>query len=97
LHSKLSPFSFVTAAHNLIQQALTKETGKSFDFPKQHATSHVLDDIRGVGVTANSTTRTGEGMHQEVRQAYEKTNGKDVEAQVRSFWRSFTMVCTLNV
>jgi hypothetical protein len=75
--------SFFVIINTDITKALTKETKKSFDFPKQHAAAHLIDDIKGVGVTANYTTRTGEGMHQEVRAAYEKTNGKNAESQVR--------------
>jgi hypothetical protein len=63
-------------------QELSKLLKKNFNFPKQHAAAHLIDDIVGVGVTANSTTRTGEGMHQEIRQAHAKTNGKDAETQV---------------
>jgi hypothetical protein len=38
------------------------------------------------GVTGNYTTRTGEGMHSEVRQAYAQTNFKNVDEQVRLYY-----------
>ncbi|KAJ7092944.1 hypothetical protein B0H15DRAFT_938487 [Mycena belliarum] len=56
--------------------------GKSFDFFKQHATSHVVADIRAKGTTNHGSTRPGEGFQQEAHEAYLKTNGKDVARQM---------------
>ncbi|KAK7041128.1 hypothetical protein R3P38DRAFT_2512305, partial [Favolaschia claudopus] len=56
--------------------------GKNFDFPKQHAVSHVIRDLRETGTTNNYTTRLGEGFHQEVKEAYGQTNGKDEDPQL---------------
>ena len=56
--------------------------GKSFDFLKQHASQHVLQDIREKGTVDNFSTRNGEGVQQEVSQAYEQTNMKNAEHQV---------------
>ncbi|KAJ7245494.1 hypothetical protein C8J57DRAFT_1242108 [Mycena rebaudengoi] len=61
---------------------VTGEYGKSFDFPKQHASSHVIDDIREKGTTNHHTTRPGEGFHQDVQQAYPQTNGKNEDPQL---------------
>ncbi|KAG6806209.1 hypothetical protein H0H92_012224, partial [Tricholoma furcatifolium] len=60
---------------------VTQEYGKSFDFPKNHATSHVPDEIMNKGTTDNFTTRTGEGFQQEAAEAYSQTNGKEAERQ----------------
>lgn len=61
---------------------------KSWDFPKQHARVHVIDDILQVGVTRNSSTKPGEGMHQELRALYNLTNFREVIAQVRTHSKS---------
>jgi hypothetical protein len=58
------------------------EPEKVWDFPKQHIRTHVINDIYEVGITRNGSTKPGEGMHQEVRALYAKTNFKDVESQV---------------
>ncbi|KAK7020896.1 hypothetical protein R3P38DRAFT_2534857, partial [Favolaschia claudopus] len=49
---------------------------------KQHAFNHVVDDIRRRGTTNHASTRPGEGFHQEAREAYKKTNEKDVARQM---------------
>ena len=66
-------------------QKVEQEYGKNFDFLKQHASSHVFQDIRDKGTTDNSSTRTGEGFQQEAAQAYEQTNMKNAEHQVSVF------------
>jgi hypothetical protein len=63
-------------------QKVEQEYGKSFDFLKQHASSHVFQDIREKGTTDNCSTRTGEGFQQESAQAFEQTNMKNAEHQV---------------
>ncbi len=70
-------------------QKVEQEYGKNFDFLKQHASSHVFQDIRAKGTTDNSSTRTGEGFQQEAAQAFEQTNMKNAEHQVSAFnpWR----------
>jgi hypothetical protein len=44
--------------------------------------NHIIQDIKDVGSISNYSTRTGEGMHQDMRLAYAATNGKNVEHQV---------------
>ncbi|KAJ7082342.1 hypothetical protein C8R43DRAFT_909683, partial [Mycena crocata] len=61
---------------------VTKEYGKNFDWPKQHFTGHIVDDLREKGTTNHHTTRLGEGFHQEVKQVYTQTNGKNEDAQL---------------
>ncbi len=70
-------------------QKVEQEHGKNFDFLKQHASSHVFQDIRQKGTTDNFSTRTGEGFQQEAAQAFEQTNMKNAEHQVSAFhpWR----------
>lgn len=66
----------------MIFQDVEKEYGKNFDFLKQHASSHVIQDIREKGTTDGFSTRMGEGFQQESAQAYDQTNGKNAEHQV---------------
>ena len=66
----------------LIFQGVEQEYGKNFDFLKQHALSHVIQDIREKGTTDGLSTWTGEGFQQESAQAYGQTNGKNAEHQV---------------
>ncbi|KAJ7696268.1 hypothetical protein B0H17DRAFT_929612 [Mycena rosella] len=61
---------------------VSEEYGKNFDFPKQHAMAHVIDDLREKGTTNHYTTRLGEGFHQEVKAAYGQTNGKNEDTQL---------------
>jgi hypothetical protein len=58
-----------------------------FDWPKHHLKQHVIDDIWQAGATPNFSTRVGEGVHQEIREEYARTNGKNVESQVRAIQR----------
>ncbi|KAJ7651825.1 hypothetical protein B0H17DRAFT_1269904 [Mycena rosella] len=58
------------------------EYGKNFNFPKQHATAHAIDDLREKGTTNHHTTPLGQGFHQEVKTAYAQTNGKNEDAQL---------------
>ncbi|KAK7015749.1 hypothetical protein R3P38DRAFT_2474456, partial [Favolaschia claudopus] len=46
---------------------VSEDYDKNFKFPKQHYLIHALDDVRLKGVLRNGTTRTGEGIHQEVK------------------------------
>lgn len=66
-----------------LQQKVSDLYGKDFDFFKQHAASHVIQDIEERGTTNNFTTRPGEGFQQEAAQVYKRTNRKDTESQVR--------------
>ncbi|KAJ7754718.1 hypothetical protein B0H14DRAFT_2219703, partial [Mycena olivaceomarginata] len=63
---------------------VTVEYGKDFDFPKQHTVAHIIDDLREKlkGTTNHQTTRLGEGFHQEVKEAYAQTNGKDEDPEL---------------
>ena len=63
-------------------QQVTRVHKKDFKFYKQHATGHVIQDIEQKGTTNNFNTRPGEGFLQEVKEAYNQTNGKDAEVQV---------------
>ena len=49
---------------------------------KQHALSHVFNDIIEKGVTRNYSARPGEGMIQEVKQSYCQTNRRGADVQV---------------
>jgi hypothetical protein len=59
-----------------------EQYGKNFDFLKQHASQHVLQDIREKGSVDNFSTRNGEGVQQEASQAFKQTNMKNAEHQV---------------
>lgn len=63
-------------------QYVTQDYGKSFDFYKQHAMNHVKQEIELKGTLDNFNTCLGEGIHQEVRECYKGTNGKNADPQV---------------
>jgi hypothetical protein len=56
---------------------------KDFNFYKQHAVCHVIEDIEQKGTTNNLNTRPGEGFFQEVGEAYDQTNKKNADIQVQ--------------
>lgn len=62
--------------------AVEREYGKSFNFLKQHACSHVPQDIREKGTVDNFSTRYGEGFQQEAAQSFGQTNMKEAEHQM---------------
>ncbi|KAJ7711019.1 hypothetical protein B0H14DRAFT_2645981 [Mycena olivaceomarginata] len=66
-------------------QRVAEAYGKDFDFFKQHASSHVVRDIRAKGTTNHGSTRPGEGFQQEAQEAYSHTNGKDAAHQMSRF------------
>lgn len=55
-----------------------------WDFPKIHLWKHVIHDIQNKGAVWNYSTRPNEGMHGPLKDAYERTNGKDIATQVCS-------------
>ncbi|KAF8214604.1 hypothetical protein K438DRAFT_1562992 [Mycena galopus ATCC 62051] len=61
---------------------VSQKYGKDFDFFKQHATSHIIEDIRSKGTTNHGSTRPGEGFQQEAAEAYSQTNFKNVASQM---------------
>jgi hypothetical protein len=67
---------------------VSAEYGKNFSFYKQHWVNHVIEDIRAKGATDNYVARPGEAFHQEAQDAYEQTNGKDVDPQVSLSFRT---------
>jgi len=66
--------------HHCLRVSVTY--GKNFDFFKQHATSHIIQDILNKGTTDHGSTCPGEGFHQEAAEAYNRTNFKDVSPQM---------------
>ena len=65
-----------------LMKKVEQEYGKSFNFLKQHASQHVIQDIKEKGTVDNFSTRVGEGVQQEASQAFEQTNMKNAEHQV---------------
>jgi hypothetical protein len=66
-------------------QAAAKLVGSECDFPKHHALSHLMNDIREKGAPKNNDTRLGEGEQSNVKADYKMTNKReDVNKQVRS-------------
>ncbi|KIJ58811.1 hypothetical protein HYDPIDRAFT_33775 [Hydnomerulius pinastri MD-312] len=63
-------------------QRVSRVLGKNFNFYKQHAINHVIEDIKQKGALNNYSTRPGEGFHQEVQEAYEQTNCKNTDPQM---------------
>ncbi|EGO29424.1 hypothetical protein SERLADRAFT_433403 [Serpula lacrymans var. lacrymans S7.9] len=78
----LKHFGNVTTVDYADGQDVSRDYGKSFDFFKQHFVNHVIEDIQQKGATDNYETRVGEGIHQEVRQAYKQTNCKNTDPQM---------------
>lgn len=70
----------------LMIQELTRLYGKNYAYPKHHALVHLPFDLKMKGSTDNYTTRPGEGFQQEVQQAYDQTNFRDTEKQVRNYF-----------
>lgn len=67
---------------------------KDFKFYKQHAVSHVIEDIEQKGTTNNFSTRPGEGFLQEVKEAYGQTNNKNADVQVFMTGQMASILCT---
>ncbi|KAJ7766860.1 hypothetical protein B0H16DRAFT_1661404 [Mycena metata] len=61
---------------------VTAKYEKDFNFYKQHAIAHVIDDIHDKGPPPGYSTRPGEGFHQEVKEVYAQTNGKNTDPQL---------------
>ncbi|KAJ7829496.1 hypothetical protein B0H14DRAFT_2366583, partial [Mycena olivaceomarginata] len=59
-----------------LDQVVSRELGKDFNFLKQHSLSHAVNDIRTKGTSRNMNTCVGEGFQQEVSAMYQKTSGK---------------------
>ncbi|KAG1788983.1 uncharacterized protein HD556DRAFT_1433910 [Suillus plorans] len=58
-------------------------TGKDWNFPKKHASSHLFNDILVKGATRNYNTKPNEKMHGPVRDIYHnRMNFKDVATQI---------------
>ncbi|KAG0700922.1 hypothetical protein DFH29DRAFT_982909 [Suillus ampliporus] len=58
-------------------------TGKDWNFPKKHASSHLFDNILAKGATQNYNTKPNEKMHGPMRDIYHnRTNFKDVATQI---------------
>ncbi|KIJ31220.1 hypothetical protein M422DRAFT_267173 [Sphaerobolus stellatus SS14] len=55
---------------------------KNYTYPKHHFLMHLPWDLRAKASTDNYTTRPGEGFQQEVQQAYDQTNFRDIEPQM---------------
>ncbi|THU84437.1 hypothetical protein K435DRAFT_870260 [Dendrothele bispora CBS 962.96] len=78
----LSRLKGYIARYQRFCQLVSQEYDKLFVFPKQHDVSHIISDIREKGVTHNYSTRPGESFQQGARQAYERTNKKNVDPQM---------------
>ncbi|KAJ6461166.1 hypothetical protein C8R47DRAFT_993682 [Mycena vitilis] len=57
---------------------VSEQYGKNFKFFKQHAKSHIVEDILSKGTTNHGSTRPGEGFQQEAAEAYKRTNFKNM-------------------
>jgi hypothetical protein len=92
VHGKQSHRAIHRQISDAAMQKVTRRYGKNFNFPKHHLKAHVIADIRQAGVTSNFTTRTGEGIHQEMSIAYRTaSNGKEAEEQV------YYMLCSSRI
>ncbi|KAG1889501.1 hypothetical protein F4604DRAFT_1674126 [Suillus subluteus] len=76
----LQEFSALMEEYILKSQPVT---GKDWNFPKKHASSHLFDNILVKGATQNYNTKPNEKMHGPMRDIYHnRTNFKDVATQV---------------
>ena len=64
-----------------VLQRVAKTYGKDFRYPKHHQIAHVADTIRNLGALVNQTTRPGEGFIIEVKEQYQRTNGRNAADQ----------------
>jgi hypothetical protein len=76
------PLSIATLFMIILTQQISDRYDKNFNYPKHHTLIHLSSDLRRKAATDNYTTRPGEGFQQEVQQAYDQTNFRDVESQV---------------
>ncbi|KAF6744588.1 hypothetical protein DFP72DRAFT_1078429 [Ephemerocybe angulata] len=67
---------------------------KSWEFPKAHTHQHLFNDIRKKGVTRNSNTKTFETMHGTQKDAYDRTNFKNIDPQIAKL-NAFDHACFL--
>ncbi|KAJ7347985.1 hypothetical protein DFH08DRAFT_867079 [Mycena albidolilacea] len=73
---------FIIQEYEKCCSRMSKKYGKDFDFFKQHATSHIIEDIHCKGTTNHGSTRPGEGFQQEAAKAYNQTNFKNAASQL---------------
>lgn len=59
----------------------------SFSWPKMHSITHLIESIRGKGVTANTSTDSGEALHPQTRRHWQRSNhqAETAEDQVCCF------------
>ncbi|KAJ7201091.1 hypothetical protein GGX14DRAFT_659051 [Mycena pura] len=63
-------------------ERVKNEYDKDFNFYKQHAMAHVVEDITEKGAPPGYSTRPGEGFHQEVKEAFDQTNFRNTDPQL---------------
>ncbi|KAJ7613048.1 hypothetical protein FB45DRAFT_759393 [Roridomyces roridus] len=80
--SRINLIKAFIRSYEVCCERVHEEYGKNFNFPKQHALVHAVDDILDKGSLQHATTRMGEGTHQEVAQHYAATNFRDVDGQI---------------
>ncbi|KAG2090891.1 uncharacterized protein F5147DRAFT_764362 [Suillus discolor] len=81
LFLKVVVVNFNDTSHH--EDILKPVTGKDWNFPKKHASSHLFDDILAKGTTQNYNTKPNEKMHGPVRDIYRnQTNFKDIATQI---------------
>ncbi|KAJ7655541.1 hypothetical protein B0H17DRAFT_956309 [Mycena rosella] len=80
--SRLDRLKEIIQDYEYWSSRVSDKYGKNFDFFKQHATSHLVQDIYDKGTTNHGSTRPGEGFQQEAAEAYNQTNFKNVASQM---------------
>ncbi|KAJ7719459.1 hypothetical protein B0H14DRAFT_2643016 [Mycena olivaceomarginata] len=76
LSSRIDRLRTFIKAYEYWSSRVSDQYGKNFDFFKQHATSHIVEDILRKGTTNHGLTHLGEGFQQEAAEAYKQTNFK---------------------
>ena len=72
---------------------------KNFNYPKHHQISHVTERISNLGALVNQSTRPGEGFIIEVKEQYERTNGRNAAQQARRdlFQHLMFLICLVQM
>ncbi|PSR71516.1 hypothetical protein PHLCEN_2v12599 [Hermanssonia centrifuga] len=66
-----------------------KQKIKNWNFIKIHSHVHAADDIRAKGVSRNYNTKPNEKSHGRLKDAYQRTNFKNIEGQISKIDHQF--------
>lgn len=85
--------SFYLHAILLILQHACEVLQEELLFPKLHTLfTHAIEDMKSKGPLKHSNTILGEARHPQFKADFRRTDGRDVEVQVRFLWIIFILV-----